>query len=210
MTIRYHLIPLLQAKQVTKIVMRVAERVVHRVRRNLRLRVSPRTVREYMPSDCVVSPGRRCQSQRWSTVIRNPSKGLVISGFRTEAARKSQAGFVLIRWLIQRCFDRTAGRTSTPTPPVSQLAFVFRDEFHEVSNFTPLRRAEDGRCVERNPPEQRSSRNPDSFPALPVARVEIRSVIDIGCCQTPVRGQTLSIRSDLNSAIRSESLSRAV
>ena len=51
------------------------------------LRVSPRTVRKYTPIACVDSPGRRCQSQRWSTFIRNHARGLVYTGVMAETAR---------------------------------------------------------------------------------------------------------------------------
>lgn len=52
------------------------ERIANELLLKLGLRVSPRTVRKYMPSDCVGDPGNRCPSQRWSTFIRNQAKGL--------------------------------------------------------------------------------------------------------------------------------------
>jgi hypothetical protein len=52
------------------------ERIANELLLKLGLRVSPRTVRKYMPSDCVGGPGNRCPSQRWSTFIRNQAKGL--------------------------------------------------------------------------------------------------------------------------------------
>jgi putative transposase len=57
------------------------ERIANELLLKLGLRVSPRTVRKYMPSHCVGGPGKRCQSQRWSTFIRNHAKGIVACDF---------------------------------------------------------------------------------------------------------------------------------
>jgi transposase InsO family protein len=57
------------------------ERIADELLLKLGLRVSPRTVRKYMPSHCVGGPGKRCQSQRWSTFIRNHAKGIVACDF---------------------------------------------------------------------------------------------------------------------------------
>jgi putative transposase len=57
------------------------ERIANELLLKLGLRVSPRTVRKYMPSHCVGGPGKRCPSQRWSTFIRNQAKGIVACDF---------------------------------------------------------------------------------------------------------------------------------
>ena len=45
------------------------ERIANELLLKLGLRVSPRTVRKYMPNHCVGGPGKRCQAQRWSTFL---------------------------------------------------------------------------------------------------------------------------------------------
>ena len=57
------------------------ERIANELLLKLGLRVSPRTVRKYMPSHCVGGSGKRCSSQRWSTFIRNQAKGIVACDF---------------------------------------------------------------------------------------------------------------------------------
>jgi putative transposase len=57
------------------------ERIANELLLKLGLRVSPRTVRKYMPSHCVGGPGKRRHSQRWSTFIRNHAKGIVACDF---------------------------------------------------------------------------------------------------------------------------------
>jgi putative transposase len=57
------------------------ERIANELLLKLGLRVSPRTVRKYMPRHCVGNPGKRRQSQHWSTFIRNHAKGVVACDF---------------------------------------------------------------------------------------------------------------------------------
>jgi transposase InsO family protein len=57
------------------------ERIANELLLKLGLKVSPRTVRKYMPDHCVGSPGKRGQSQRWSTFVRNHAKGIVACDF---------------------------------------------------------------------------------------------------------------------------------
>jgi transposase InsO family protein len=57
------------------------ERIANELLLKLGLQVSPRTVRKYMPTHCVGSPGKRRQTQRWSTFIRNQAKGILACDF---------------------------------------------------------------------------------------------------------------------------------
>jgi len=57
------------------------ERIANELLLKLGLKVSPRTVRKYMPDHCVGDPGKRSQSQRWSTFVRNHAKGIVACDF---------------------------------------------------------------------------------------------------------------------------------
>ena len=57
------------------------ERIANELLLKLGLRVSPRTVRKYMPSHCVGGQGKWHQSQRWSAFIRNHTQGIVACDF---------------------------------------------------------------------------------------------------------------------------------
>jgi transposase InsO family protein len=57
------------------------KRIANELLLKLGLKVSPRTVRKYVPDPCVGSPGKRRQTQRWSTFIRNYAKGIVACDF---------------------------------------------------------------------------------------------------------------------------------
>ena len=57
------------------------ERIANELLLKLGLRVSPRTVRKYMPKRLNRGPGKRVPSQRWSTFVRNPSQAIVACDF---------------------------------------------------------------------------------------------------------------------------------
>jgi transposase InsO family protein len=57
------------------------ERIANKLLLKLGLQVSPRTVRKYMPNHCIGSPGKRRQTQRWSTFLRNHAPGILACDF---------------------------------------------------------------------------------------------------------------------------------
>jgi transposase InsO family protein len=57
------------------------ERIANELLLKLGLRVSPRTVRKYMPKPLAPGRGRPAKSQRWRTFVRNHAKGIVACDF---------------------------------------------------------------------------------------------------------------------------------
>jgi putative transposase len=57
------------------------ERIANELWLKLGLRVSPRTVRRYMPTRVDRGPGRRVPSQRWRTFVRNHAHAMVACDF---------------------------------------------------------------------------------------------------------------------------------
>jgi putative transposase len=57
------------------------ERIAHERLLKLGLRVSPRTVRKYMPHRWEHGPGKRATSQRWQTFVRNHAQAIVACDF---------------------------------------------------------------------------------------------------------------------------------
>ena len=57
------------------------ERIANELLLKLALRVSPRTVRKYMPKRFDRGPGNRTTAQRWSTFVRNHAKAIVACDF---------------------------------------------------------------------------------------------------------------------------------
>jgi hypothetical protein len=57
------------------------ERIANELRLKLGLRVSPRTVRKYMPKHLGRGPGPRVPSQRWATFVRNHAQAIAACDF---------------------------------------------------------------------------------------------------------------------------------
>jgi putative transposase len=57
------------------------ERITNKLLLKLGLRVSPRTVRKYMPKRLDHGPGKRGQSQRWTTFVRNHTQAIIACDF---------------------------------------------------------------------------------------------------------------------------------
>jgi putative transposase len=57
------------------------ERIANELLLKLGLRVSPRTVRKYMPRSLERGPGTRLSSQRWATFVRNHAQAIVACDF---------------------------------------------------------------------------------------------------------------------------------
>src|SRR5882724_1928628 len=66
-------------------------RIAHELRLKLGLRVSPRTVRKYMPTHLDRAPGHRVPAQRWRTFVRNHAWNLSVRGVSVDFIRGVQA-----------------------------------------------------------------------------------------------------------------------
>jgi putative transposase len=99
------------------------ERITNELLLKLGLRVSPRTVRKYMPGHYVGGPGKRGQSQRWSTFIRNHAQGIVACDFcvAVTATFRMLYVFVMIEHASRRLLHVNV--TAHPTAPWTMQQF---------------------------------------------------------------------------------------
>ena len=72
------------------------EQIANELLLKLGLRVSPRTVRKYMPRHCVGRPGKRRLSQRWSTFIHNHAQGIVACDFCVVVTATFRVLYILV------------------------------------------------------------------------------------------------------------------
>ena len=82
-------------------------RITNELRLKLGLRVSPRTVRNYMPTRLLPGPGQRVPSRRWRTFVRNHARALIV---RDMAADLLPRGVRAMSARIRRCLHQQWGR----------------------------------------------------------------------------------------------------
>ena len=101
------------------------ERIANELLLKLGLKVSPRTVRKYMPNHCVGSPGKRRQTQRWSTFIRNHAKGIVACDFCVAVTATFRLLYVFV--VIEHASRRLLHVNVTAHPTAPWTAQQFRE-----------------------------------------------------------------------------------
>jgi hypothetical protein len=86
-------------------------RLTNALRLKLGLRVSPRTVRKYMPTRLLPGPGQRVPSQRWHTFIRNHVCALIVHDMAADLfTRGVQTVSARIRWCLQQQWGHAVAR----------------------------------------------------------------------------------------------------
>jgi transposase InsO family protein len=101
------------------------ERIANELLLKLGLKVSPRTVRKYMPDHCVGSPGRRRQSQRWSTFVRNHAKGIIACDFCVAVTATFRVLYVFV--VIEHASRRLLHMNVTTHPTAEWVVQQFRE-----------------------------------------------------------------------------------
>ena len=101
------------------------ERIANELLLKLGLKVSPRTVRKYMPDHCVKGPGKRVPSQRWSTFIRNHAKGIVACDFCVAVTVTFRLLYVFV--VIEHASRRLLHVNVTAHPTASWTIQQFRE-----------------------------------------------------------------------------------
>lgn len=72
------------------------ERIAHELLVKLGIRVSPRTVRKYMPTGDDRGPNRDPSSQHWATFVRNHAKAVVAADFLTVVTARFHVLYVFV------------------------------------------------------------------------------------------------------------------
>lgn len=101
------------------------ERIANELLLKLGLRVSPRTVRKYMPRHCVGGPGTRLRSQRWSTFLRNHAKGIVACDFCVAVTATFRLLYVFV--VIEHASRRLVRVNVTAHPTAQWTMQQFRE-----------------------------------------------------------------------------------
>jgi hypothetical protein len=92
------------------------QRIANELRLKLGLRVSPRTVRKYMPTPLNRAPGHRVPMQRWRTFVRNHAWDLIVHGVSVDCIRGLQALFIRLLQFPQRWWCHAVSKAGQGTP----------------------------------------------------------------------------------------------
>lgn len=101
------------------------ERIANELLLKLGLKVSPRTVRRYMPDHCVGSPGKHRQFQRWSTFLRNHAKGIIACDFCVAVTATFRVLYVFV--VIEHTSRRLLHVNVTAHPTAEWVIQQFRE-----------------------------------------------------------------------------------
>jgi putative transposase len=106
------------------------ERIADELLLKLGLRVSPRTVRKYMPDHRGDGPGRGVTDQRWMTFVRNHAEAIVACDFFTvvTAAFKVLYVFVVVEHASRRILHFNVTRHPTGDWTLQQLREAIPDD----------------------------------------------------------------------------------
>jgi putative transposase len=114
------------------------ERIAAELLLKLGIRVSPRTVRRYMPTD--VGPGKRVPSQRWMTFVRNHAQAIVACDFFIVVTASFRVLYaVTCTATDDECLEKGADRSFHRTYPTRQSGEV-TDCSGTLGQCTPLAR----------------------------------------------------------------------
>jgi hypothetical protein len=92
-------------------------RIAHELRLTLGLRVSPRTVRKYLPTHRPCGPGQRATSQCWRTFLRHHAWDLIVRGVAADLTRGRPALGARIMQIVQGWWNRSVASRWRRTPP---------------------------------------------------------------------------------------------
>jgi hypothetical protein len=91
-------------------------RIANELRLKLGLRVSPRTIRKYMPTHLDRAPGHRVPAQRGRTFVRNHAWDLIVHGVSVDCIRGLQALFIRLLQFPQRWWCHAVSKAGQGTP----------------------------------------------------------------------------------------------
>jgi hypothetical protein len=150
-------------------------RITNELRLKLGLRVSPRTIRKYMPSGYGRSPGPRVQGQRWRTFMRNHAEGLIRGDRSTVLSQRWHAFSTRVIEIVRRWQGRfAAGERWRVTPNEAPMMFV-RHPTGSLCLEDLAYLVDVPRVAERSPPSMGPSRIRSRMSAgTPVDRADVR------------------------------------
>ena len=156
-------------------------RIANELRLKLGLRVSPRTVRKYMPTDRDRAPGHRVPSQRWRTFMRNHARALIGHGMAADVlTRGAQALVARLMHTLPQWWNRSVASRVPGSSPCDTVAMALLRDTMPARTTCSLETGDGLSVVEQSPPDMGSPQNHDPCPATRVAQVDTVVVCPVG------------------------------
>jgi hypothetical protein len=150
-------------------------RIANELRLKLGLRVSPRTIRKYMPSGYGRGPGPRVQDQRWRTFMRNHAEGLIRGDLSTVLSRGWHVFSTRVIELVKRWQGRFAAREWRRATLSEAPSMFFRRPTRSLCLEDLAYLADVPLVAERSPPAMGPSRVRSRMSAgTPMGRADVR------------------------------------
>jgi hypothetical protein len=158
-------------------------RIANELQLKLGLRVSPRTVRKYMPTHLDRAPGQRVPAQRWRTFLRNHAWDLIVRGVAADLTRSRRAFLARIIPIVQGWWNRSvASRWRGISPRDATLAPWLRAPSSGLTVWSPVI-VEVIRVDQRSPPDGGPSYTHDPYTATRVTSVDGFDVCPAGAAR---------------------------
>ena len=155
-------------------------RIANELRLRLGLRVSPRTVRTYLPTGLIPGPSRGTTFQRWRTFLRNHAWDLIVRGVAADLTRGRRALCARIIPIMQRWWNRSVASGWRRTPPRDTTWLSWRSApASGLAVWSPVIVGVT-RVDQRSPPDGGPSYTPDSGLATRVTLVDRVDVYPAG------------------------------
>jgi hypothetical protein len=159
-------------------------RIVNELRLKLGLRVSPRTVRKYMPTSRERAPGHCVPSQRWRTFVRNHARALIVSGMAADLlTQRVQAVYTRLMRTLQQWWDRFVASGLPGTSPCDAVAMaLLRDAMSALTTWSPAN-GDSLSVVERSPLDMGSPYDHAPCPTTRATQLDTVIVCPVGAAR---------------------------
>jgi len=128
-------------------------RIANELRLKLGLRISPRTIRTYMPTPLDRAPGHRMPVQGWRTFVRNHAWDLIVRGVFVNCIRGMQALSVRLLQFPQRWWRHAVTHGVQGTPQGHAVARLVLSDTMSVPVVWSADTVEVIRVDQRSPPD---------------------------------------------------------
>jgi hypothetical protein len=132
-------------------------RIANELRLKLGLRVSPRTVRKYLPAHLDRAPGHRETSQSWRTFVRNHAWNLIVQGVSVDVIPGVQALSIRLIQFTQRWWRHAVPNAGQGNPQGRAVAMPLLCATMSVLVAWSAGTGEVIRVDQRSPPDGRPS-----------------------------------------------------